>query len=155
VACGYGRNTLYLLSLGASGVAIDLDTSCVSTLTMAVASFGDRRIELHASDEADFLMDCTDRFDFVCCTDYWRAGLVCDLAKVLTENGWLVMHSPGARGANYRALPTGVDVMRDVLESQLELVECRMMHAGSLRVAVTVTAVRPRPCVRDAAITAP
>ena len=131
IACGYGRNTAHLLAFGASGVVVDVDERCLTALAVSCAAeLRADRLVLHRLDEQVFLDACSEEYDLVCCTDYWRAGLVTDLARRVRDVGWVVMHTPSARGGNYLALPAGAEFMREVVASRLEVMECQLTFAG-------------------------
>jgi hypothetical protein len=123
---------------------LDIDERCLTTLAASrSAELRAGRLVLHRLDERAFLPACTDQYDLVCCTDYWRAGLVADLALCASAVGWVVMHTPSGRGGNCFDLPTGAEFMRDVVASELEVVECQLTfagRAGASRVAAKLVA---------------
>lgn len=127
LACGFGRNALYLASRGASGIAVDVDEArTFAAYARLVVEGLDGRVVVRTEAELDFLSACRSSFDLVVCTDYWRPRLLLDLSRVVSPGGWLVLHTPTARGTNWRGLPERNDAMRDVVACGLEIVECRL-----------------------------
>jgi hypothetical protein len=85
---------------------------------------------VHTRDEKEFIAVCEPDFDLICCTDYWRRGLIADLRRVAANGAWVVLNTPAARGGNWSALPESIDFLHELLAAEFEVIELRITDAG-------------------------
>jgi len=106
LACGTGRHSLSLASLGYSVTCADISADYLLALQRrAPRAFGTRLhpVQMDATKTLPFLDEA---FGLVVISDFWQPGLLRCVSRVMSENGILIFHTYGGHGENWRALPT-------------------------------------------------
>jgi tellurite methyltransferase len=89
LACGVGRNALFLASLGFDVDAVDISTVAID-MGRAEAARKGLSVHWHVADVAEFDLG-EGRYDVITMIRYTNRGIWGRLVTALAENGWLVM----------------------------------------------------------------
>jgi len=109
LACGYGRHTRKLGSMGFSAVSGDLSMDCLGVTRRGPAPAFcvclDARAELPFTDSS---------FRLVLIVHYVDKGLLARAARVIAPGGFLIYESYGGQGENWRSLPAHGEVENEL-----------------------------------------
>lgn len=141
LACGYGRNALFLANLGLSVYCLDIDAACLSAVTRLDPERGSLhplRVNLHGSEWQLPLSE----FGIAICVHYFDSSLIERVTRLLRPGGFLLIETVGNHGRNYLELPES-GLIRSQMESNYSMISYHERPAGPAglnRVTVKVLA---------------
>ena len=135
LACGGGRNSLLLASLGSTVVGVDINFEKLRLLrSQAEAGANDAKaagkLLLLCSELADSAWPFRDSiFAAVIVVHFLAPALIERINKVLKPSGYLILETIGGHGENYRQLP-GRGVLSAQLKTGFDVIEYEERGVG-------------------------
>jgi 2-polyprenyl-3-methyl-5-hydroxy-6-metoxy-1,4-benzoquinol methylase len=111
IACGYGRNAIWLARKGYFVEAIDIDADRIEFGARNAGRAGDAISWRVADIEQDLRLE-TANFDLAIIVHYYSRSIIRRTTNALRPGGYLLLETFGAHGENWRGLPVLGEVKR-------------------------------------------